>query len=220
MNKNENIESRWESTVHYQRFMLGIICGLLPILCTLFGLLVYGVDNVYRWSSISITYQSSFAFVMISALTLCTFFLGTYKGYDLGDRVLTLLAAIGAAGVVLFPCTFDKLAPVTPWSSFFAFIPPNISDILHYISAGLVFGSFALMILTQFTKGKQLRKNILYRICGWIMVAAIICLLVCAFIPSAPGWLTMVWETIMLEAFSVAFLVKSGVTLDCFRRGH
>ena len=219
MRINESVESKWESTLHFQRFMLGVICGLLPILCTVLGVITYGFDEVYRWSSISITYQSSFAFVMISALTLCTFFLGTYMGYDLGDRIFTLLAAIGAVGVVLFPCTFDDSAPVLAWSSFLGFIPPAVSDILHYISAGLVFGSFALMILTQFTKGKQAKKNKLYRICGWIMVAAIICLVVSGFILSAPGWLTMLYEFIMLEAFSVAFLVKSGVNINMFKRG-
>jgi cytochrome b subunit of formate dehydrogenase len=75
------------------------------------------------------------------------------------------------------------------------------------------------MILTQFTKGKQAKKNKLYRICGWIMVAAIICLVISGFIPSAPGWLTMLYEFIMLEAFSVAFLVKSGVNINMFKRG-
>ena len=140
MKTNESVESKWESTLHFQRFMLGVICGLLPILCTVLGASTYGFDEVYRWSSISITYQSSFAFVMISALALCTFFLGTYKGYDLGDRVFTLLAAIGAVGVVLFPCTFDDSAPVIAWNSFLGFIslqssyhPPICFDLCRYI---------------------------------------------------------------------------------------
>ena len=30
---------KFETQTHYQRFMLGIICGLLPIACLLFGML-------------------------------------------------------------------------------------------------------------------------------------------------------------------------------------
>ena len=73
----------FESTVHKQRFVLGLVCGLLPILAIIFGLLI---ENAFP-QSISITYYSTYCVIMIAALTLCTFFLSTYEGYDMGDRI-------------------------------------------------------------------------------------------------------------------------------------
>ena len=73
----------FETQTHYQRFMLGIICGLLPVACLLFGLLgeIRGINYPCWYNSISATYFSNGNMCMIGALCLCAFFLFTYQGY-------------------------------------------------------------------------------------------------------------------------------------------
>lgn len=202
------LKLKFENTVHKQRFALGIICGLLPILCTLFGLIscTWGGNPIYILNSISETYYSNHKIIMIISLGLCTFFFATYHGYDLGDRIFTILSAIGAIGVAAFPCSssFYTMKCVGLFS-----LPIKASNIVHFISAFLVFGSFTLMTLTQFTKGNDATRNKIYYICGVIMALALLGVIV---IPDFP-FRMMILEFIMLEAFSVAWITKSKVKI-------
>lgn len=196
----------FKSQVHLQRFILGLICGLLPILDIVFGLVFYK----HIPQSISVTYYYNFKIIMIGALILCSFFLFTYKGYDLGDRIFTILAGIGAFGVASFPMANVFEQDVVKVGLFS--LPDNISNIIHCIMAILVFGSFGLMTLTQFTKGKHKYRNILYYICGGIILLAMLLMGLSYFIACLNfNASTMIYELIMLEAFSVAWLTKSGI---------
>lgn len=199
---------QFETQLHYQRFMLGIICGLLPVCCVLLGLLgeLTGVNYPNWYVSISATYFANSNMCMIGALCLCAFFLFTYKGYDLGDRVFTMASAISALVLVACPCDAEGSGK---YLGLFA-LPSKVSSAIHDVSAAVLFIAFALMILTQFTKGKHKRRNIIYRICGWIMVAVMALVAVDRFLP-LPDYMTMIYEFIMLEAFAVAWIVKSGV---------
>lgn len=202
----------FEGTVHKQRFTLGLLCGLLPILCILLGIMscTWGGEDWLLLESISETYWSNHKIVMIIILGLSTFFLFTYQGYDLGDRVFTLLAAIGCLGVAAFPCA--NPVQTVKYQGLFS-IPANICHYIHLGMAILTFGSFALMVLTQFTKGNDTKRNICYYICGSLMIAAIITLILTGFnILPYFKYSTMVYEFIILEAFAVAFIVKSKIT--------
>lgn len=201
---------QFESTVHKQRFSLGILCGLLPILCVLFGFMscTWGGNPWELLNSISETYYSNHNAIMLIALGLCGFFLFTYEGYDLGDRVLTIIAGAGALGVAFFPCE----SVVSSTHVGLLSLPLFISNILHFTSAGMVFGGFALMTLTQFTKGKDARRNKLYKICGIVMLLALL-LVPIKSIFHWPDWTMMLLEFFMLESFSVAWIVKSKVSL-------
>lgn len=197
---------KFESTVHIQRFALGVICGLLPILCVLFGFISCTIGG-NPWEllySISATYYTNHKIIMIGSLILCSFFLFSYQGYDLGDRIFTIAAGVGAFGVAAFPCRTTLSKTTEGLLS----LPIGTCNILHYISAVLVFGSFTLMTLTQFTKGKNKRRNALYVICGMIMAIAL------ALVPAKillhwADWIMMLLELIMLEAFAIAWIVKS-----------
>lgn len=196
----------FKSQLHLQRFILGVICGLLPILDIVFGLVFCG----YIPQSISATYYYNFNIIMIGALILCSFFLFTYKGYDLGDRIFTILAGIGSFGVASFPMSNIFEQGVVKVGLFS--LPDNISNIIHFIMAILVFGSFGLMTLTQFTKGKHKGRNILYYICGVVILLAMLLLGLSSFIPLLNfEACVMIYELIMLEAFAIAWLVKSGI---------
>lgn len=198
---------KFETQTHYQRFMLGAICGLLPLACLLFGYLgeLRGINLPEWYNSISATYFANSNMCMIGALCLCSFFLFTYKGYDLGDRAYTLVAAVSALLIVACPCA---AAPMD-YMGLLA-LPTKLSDIVHMVSAIALFGSFALMTLTQFPKGRHKRRNTIYRICGSIMLAfmAVVAL---ASVFGWPGYMTMICEAGMLDAFAFAWIVKSGV---------
>ena len=197
---------KFESQVHEQRFILGLICAILPFACLIFGVFGHITDINYEgwYESISATYFANSNMCMIGALSCCALFLFTYKGYDLGDRFWTILAGISALGVVAFPCKASPLANV----GLFA-LPIVISNVLHYISALGVFGSFALMTLTQFTKGNKHVHNKIYKICGWIMIV-FICVMFIRLLLNLPEWLTMVCEIFILESFAFAWILKSG----------
>lgn len=199
-----------ESQLHFQRLVLGIICGLLPICCILFGLI--GADEALLgdkwWYSISATYYSNSQVWMVGSLVLASFFLATYKGYDIGDKVLTSIGSISALGVVIFPCknnnAFDRCG--------LFMLPTNISDILHIISAATLFVSFAAMILTQFTKGHNKHRNRIYYTCGTIIVLAMVSQVITGILDI--DWMTIINEFFMLEAFAVAWIVKSRASFE------
>lgn len=197
---------KFETQTHYQRFMLGIICGLLPVACLMFGLLgeCRGINYPGWYNSISATYFANSNMCMIGALCLCSFFLFTYKGHDLGDRLYTLVAAVAALLIVAFPCA----APVE-YMGLLA-LPTWLSDAIHMVAAAALFGSFGLMTLTQFTKGKNKRRNIIYRICGWTILTLMAVIGLGVFF-DGPGYITMICEAGMLWAFSIAWIIKSGV---------
>lgn len=198
-----------ESQVHLQRLALGLICGLLPICCVLFGLI--GADEALLgnswWHSISATYFSNSQVWMIGSLVLASFFLATYKGYDIGDRILTLIGSVSAICIVIFPCgnsVFERCG--------LFMLPTTLSGTIHNVSAALLFISFAAMILTQFTKGHDTHRNIVYYICGSIIVLAMISQVITTIL--GIGWMTLVNEFFMLEAFAVAWVVKSKIIVE------
>lgn len=197
---------KFESQTHYQRFMLGQICGFLPLLCLMFGVFgeIRGTNNPEWYFSISATYFANSNMCMIGSLCLCSFFLFTYKGYDLGDRFYTMVSAISALLIVACPCA----ATEAEYIGLFA-LPAKVSDVVHMVSAATLFGSFALMTLTQFTKGNNKRKNAIYRTCGYIMLL-FMCFIVLSALCGLPGYMTMICEAGMLEAFAFAWIVKSG----------
>ena len=196
------------SQLHFQRLVLGIICGLLPICCVLFGLI--GAEDALLgdawWHSISATYFSNSQIWMIGSLVLASFFFATYRWYDLGDRVLTLISSVSSVSVAVFPCNNQVFAKCGLFM-----LPTPVSSLIHNISAAALFMSFAIMILTQFTKGHDKIRNRIYYICGTIIVLGMISQLITSIL--GISWMTIINEFVMLEAFAVAWIVKSRATI-------
>lgn len=194
----------FESQLHYQRLVLGVICGLLPVCCILFGLI--GADSALLgkewWYSISATYYANSNIWMIGSLVLASFFFATYKGYDWGDRLLTAVSAVSSLGIVVFPCwgTFERVG--------LFMLKNSVSNAVHCVFAALLFISFALMILTQFTKGGDNRRNSVYYVCGNVIVVFMLNQ-VLSVVLGYPAYWTWINEFVMLEAFAVAWIVKS-----------
>jgi hypothetical protein len=89
---------------------------------------------------------------------------------------------------------------------------------LHFGFAIAFFASIAAMCLRLFvltdtnpTPQKVLR-NLVYRACGWTIVAGLVVMVpLCMLVESSP-WVFWV-EAVMVEAFGLAFLCKSGLLL-------
>lgn len=89
---------------------------------------------------------------------------------------------------------------------------PNVSSIIHNMSAVIFFGLLAYNSFFLFTKGdgnptknKKIR-NIIYRVCGIGMVASFLILLL-------PDFYIKIWlmETIALFFFGISFLTKADI---------
>ena len=205
---------KYKSQLHFQRLVLGVICGLLPVCSVLFGII--GADSALLgdkwWYSISATYYANSNVWIIGSLVLASFFFFTYKGYDLGDRVLTIISAVSSICIIIFPCFCTEFERVGLFM-----LPVKLSSTLHNISASVLFISFAIMILTQFTKGKDATRNRVYYICGVVIVAFMISQVVTSILKIE--WATIVNEFFMLEAFAVAWITKSKAVFFQIKKG-
>jgi hypothetical protein len=65
----------------------------------------------------------------------------------------------------------------------------------------------------QFTKGNGVTRTLVFKICGWGMVVCLVFFLLSEVLGFLPGYFTMIFESILLLLFGVAWLVK-GKTFD------
>ena len=137
-----------KKTMNYQRRMLALMGFLLPILSTLPGFIAGDRNAPDFWWSISATFYATTVIFMCSDLGIFSFFLCTYKGYDIGDRITCCFSGVMSACILLFPCKTSAAGETT---GVFNLLTP-ISHIIHCIVAALLFGSFAFMIGCRFTK--------------------------------------------------------------------
>ena len=202
-------------TMLTQRKALGTLCALLAPCCLLFGLIGYKYNLPNWYMSISATYYANSKLFMIGLLFATSIFFFSYKGYDWKDRACSLIEAIAAIGIVIFPCATDGI----PDRVGLLCLPVKLSHTIHCVFAGTLFTTFAINILFLFTlskgtmtKEKKIR-NLIYRICGWTIVAFIILQILATTVLSKaiPSWFPMTWfvEFWMLEAFAFAYIVKS-----------
>ncbi len=204
------------NTLKFQQRVLGFLCLILPYSAILFGLFGIGKSNLPHWYfSISETYFSSSANCMIGLLFSTAVYFFCYQGYDWRDRLASCVSAVCCLGVISFP-TYTIQVP--QYIGLFA-LTPNVSNMFHMTSAGGLFLTFALNIILLFTKGnsnttQKKKRNILYYVCGSVILAGLVVESLghawfFALVPDVP--VTMIDETIMLTAFSIAWLTKSGL---------
>ena len=198
-----------------QRRVLGILCIILAPASIIFGLFGLDVNPNYWYTSVSATYWSSSKELMIGLLFTTSVFFFSYKGYDWKDRVCSIVQAICALGVILFP--------VRPQIYFgrtgLFLLPESVSNTLHLITSGALFFTFAINILCLFTIGsnepteKKLLRNKIYRTCGILILVGSAFIALGGFPPfnKIPKWFpyTMICEFVLLSSFGFAYLVKS-----------
>lgn len=208
------------------RKLIGTLGFLLPILVVIF----YG--NFLP--SISHYYYTHSALFFIAILSAFGFFLISYRGYQepkdqkkkwrLSDDFVTHVGGFAVLIVVLLPtsCTNKvlEICNVCPSSGFCLFGHKDSTvNILHLISAALFFLSMAYMSISNFTRGDDKKYHFFYKLCGWIMIGALVLLFIEFLIRmkidhfNITGMDVYILETIMVFAFAISWLLK-GRTIE------
>lgn len=197
-----------------QRRILGILCGLLAPCCLIFGFIGQKYNLPGWYMSISATYYANSKVFMIGLLSATAIFFFSYKGYDLKDRICSLIQAIACLGIIVFPCAARNAPEVV---GLFC-LPVKVSNYIHCASAIILFLAFDYNILFLFTLGKgeptekKKLRNKIYYICGIIITIFMISQGLSSFISKIlPEWFPLTWfnEFMMLEPFAFAYIVKS-----------
>jgi len=189
------------------RTAVGIIGVALPLVLALGKLLLQGPGIQ---DSISSYYYTVMRNVFVGSLCAIGVFLMSCRGYDWKDEFAGNLACVFAIGVALFPTT-----PYMGATSREEFIGK-----LHLSFAALLFLTFAYFSLKLFTKTapdktptrQKLQRNIVYRVCGYTILACILLIAVVALtsVRYLFGRLTPVFwlESVAIVAFGVSWLTK------------
>lgn len=206
------------------RILIGVLGVLLPLL--LFFFLWVATGYAKPLASISHYYFTRVSSLFVIIVSLLAIFLIVYKGRQPVDFILSTLAGIGALTLLLFPTSnIDEASPshrcaVTTLQG----TNPSFRIHLHYTAAAIFLGALALMALFVFTKSqpppaqptKQKKiRNAFYYGCGSAMLLA----MVVAFLgeqgvlhlPLFGESLTFWMETIAVECFGLAWLIKAEV---------
>ncbi|HVZ41992.1 MAG TPA: DUF998 domain-containing protein [Candidatus Kapabacteria bacterium] len=193
------------------RTCIGVIGITLPLVLSLGALLA---DGPGLRSSISSYYYSGMGDVFVGSMCAIGIFLMSYRGYG-NDHVASLAAGTFAVGVALCPMG----SSATPSAH------ERLIGNLHYGFAALLFLLLAYFCLRLFTKTdpakpptrRKLQRNVVYRICGVIILLAIAFVAAISPLPAdAAIWKfnPVFWmESLAIVAFGVSWLVKGEAIL-------
>jgi hypothetical protein len=202
------------------RKSVGILGMALPLVLALGIFLINNCPPVRN--SISSYYYTVMGTYLTGTLCAVGLFLFTYKGYDVQDQVFSKIAGIFAVVTALFPTDCDHLPN---GCNIICTADSNLSNTLHYISAGIFLTSLAYMALFLFRKSDQPKpypkpkrsRNVVYLICGCIMIISLIGI-VALKIPAVDRVLSPYkpefwFESATLLAFGFSWLVKGETIL-------
>lgn len=205
------------------RNFIGIGGMLLPLVLVLFSRKEENERIFDR--SISDYYYSSNGDVLVVLLSVLGVFLFTYRGYTLQEKILTSIAAISAIGIAFSPTA-------TRGVNLFSIhivnnkVPMIFGIERHFLFAAIFFIAISIMSLVYFPrtnkpslvidgrKTQKAKRNLVYKICGWVMVVCVVILGVYfIFKPDVGNFpVVFVFEVIAIEAFGLSWLTK-GETL-------
>ena len=197
------------------RITVGVLGFALPTLVPLGGMLIFksGIQ-----SSLSSYYYTGMRDVFVGILWTIGFFLYSYRGYERIDNIVGNLACVFALGVSLFPTNPDgSTSPIA-----------NFIGIVHLVFAALFFLTLIYFSLFLFTKTNQnnqstpnkLKRNIIYRICAYIMSVCIVLMAIFKFLPDSVASLFIAYnpvfwlETLAILSFGLSWFVKGGTILQ------
>ena len=200
------------------RKTIGILGILLPVILGVGSLIVAPFhDSVQFESSISNYYYTFMGDIFVAILCSVALFLFCYEGPDKIDGRAGNVAGLFALCTALLPTTLkeDICFPgrIIPYEYL-----KSIGTI-HLVSAALFFitlSYFSLFLFTKKSKNptpEKLKRNKVYRVCGYVMLAAIGLLIPYFAIASIKEMLddykfVFCMETIALWAFGVSWLTK------------
>ncbi len=203
------------------RKAIGIIGLMLPFLLAIGNLFAQPLLRDPKplaglQDSISYYYYTDMGNIFVGSLCAIGIFLLSYRGYEKQDRIAGILACIFAVGVALFP-TKPEVADPT--------MVDKVLGGLHYGFAALLFLTLAYFSLKLFTKTdptkiptqQKLKRNIVYRVAGYTIVACIVLILVFKLTLSDDALHrfkpTFFLEALAVIAFGASWLVKGEAIL-------
>lgn len=195
------------------RQALGVMGCVLPLIVLGIGCFFGRANPQNWWYSISATFYTNAGTVFTGIMICVGIVLIVYPGYSWTDYVANIGAGVMAICVALFPCNAGFLEPSYYVGTFG--LHPELSNIPHCASAGILFVCLAFNIAYNFTKSgepveqksRKWYRNMFYYICAAAIAAGMVSQTLCSIF-NAPGWMTMVNEAEMLFFFGVAWLVK------------
>jgi hypothetical protein len=189
------------------RKAVGILGILLPFIL-FFGALLFFDTGLQ--TSISQYYNTKMRDVLVGVLFAFGVFLFSYKGYERADDVAGYLGCVFALGVALFPAAPPEGATEVQ----------QVVSIFHMIFTVLFFTTLIYFSLVLFVKSdqekpypkKKRQRNLVYQICGWVMVLSMLILVIDFIFPAATAWLgneVIFWmETLAILSFGVSWFTK------------
>ena len=194
------------------RKVLGALGIALPFLLSIGALVIFGTG---LQESMSAYYYTGTRDVFVGTLCVIGFFLFAYNGYGPADRIAGNFACLFAVGTALFPTA--PMGHSCKVERFYC---------VHGVFAASLFLTLTFFSLFLFTRTsgnptpQKLQRNVVYRACGGIMLAAILLVPVLHFLPESVTagimelnpvfWL----EAIAVVAFGVSWLTKGEAILS------
>ena len=195
------------------RRFLGTLGMALGPLVLLFGSFGHNGDGWYYSISASAYTNAAPIFHMVMGAVgtfLIAHGVASREVYSTLDAVINIAAGVFAILIASFSCDTSLVltAGVYP-------IPIHVSALIHNISAAAFFGLRAFNILFLFRKKstnptpEKMKRNMVYLVCGVVIVAVMGWQAVTSFILSLDGPYTMINEIVMLTLDGFSWNTKS-----------
>ncbi|MDX6191677.1 hypothetical protein SGQ83_20145 [Flavobacterium sp. Fl-318] len=202
------------------RNLIGFSGMLLPFILVLTSKTDH-TAKLFVEKSLSVYYYTNSGDILVVTMSVIGVFLFTYNGYNKTEKKITTLASISSLGIAFCPTAISQVISSTIHVE--NKIVPNVFGVeWHSIFATLLFISMSIMTLVYFPKSdkqqlntQKKNRNIIYKICGWVMVVSVVLLVTYyiwkpLFLKNIP--VVLIFETIILEAFGLSWITK-GQTL-------
>lgn len=195
------------------RRFIGVLGIALPIVVVLGSFLQNGF---VIQGSISGYYYTNMRDFFVGLLCVVAMFLISYQGYEAIDNFVSTISGLFAIGMIIFPTGMysGKIVKVGMF-----LINDNISEYIHLAFGTLFFLALAFNSLFLFTRRhskilslEKRRRNILYKVCGSIMIASMLLIILYMFFLKETEIArynpVLLLESIGLLAFGISWLVK------------
>lgn len=201
-------ESELAAAYTHLQQIVGIVAFSLPFVVAIGNM---AFDGFELEGSISAYYYTPMGGVFVGALCALAVFFLSYNYRPLPkfrlDNILSTVASVVTVGVALLPTTSD--APTASGDE-------KLVATLHLVCACILFvllAVFSLFLFTQTGDASQTpekgRRNQVYRVCGAVIVAAIVLVAASNIVEPPSAWHSLFWlESIAVVAFGISWLVK------------
>lgn len=201
------------------RLAIGVIGIALPIVLVIGPMILEGCTELQP--SISHYYYSIMHVVFIFSLSCLGIFLVTYRSRNKFENIVSNLAGFFAIGIAVFPTSVDGFNSKMS-CQYITLVPENnpTIGIVHYVFAVLLFTCFSIFCLKIFQRPdepncnmvKKKRRNITYKLCGWVIVISMAAIAGFSFYhkkhPDTFPYSTFIFETTALVFFGISWFLK------------